>query len=84
MTSKSTHYLTRRGEMYQLRLPVPLQLQDKLHRKEIRWSLKTRDLQIARRKVFRAVLLFDDICQKITMAETVSKAKRELSAEIEP
>lgn len=75
MTSKSTHYLTRRGEVYQLRIPVPQHLQGKLHRKEIRRSLKTRDLQIARRKVFRAVLLFDDICHNITMTNRISKAQ---------
>lgn len=75
MTSKSAHYLTRRGEMYQLRLPVPKALQSKLYRKELRWSLRTSEIRLARNKTFRAVLLFHELCHILQMTGEISKAK---------
>lgn len=75
MSLRGTKYIVRRGSRYQLRLPVPIDLQPKLHRTELRWSLQTGDVTLAKRKAFRATLLFWELCEGIRMIHTVSKAK---------
>jgi len=75
MSLQGTKYISRRGNRFQLRLPIPVDLQPKLYRDELRWSLRTGDEQIAKRKAFRATLLFWELCEGIRMIPIVSKAK---------
>lgn len=75
MSLRGTKYIVRRGSRYQLRLPIPIDLQPKLHRTELRWSLQTGDATLAKKKAFRATLLFWELCEGIRMIHTVSKAK---------
>lgn len=75
MSLQGTKYIIRRGNRFQLRLPIPVDIQPKLYRDELRWSLRTGDEQIAKKKAFRATLLFWELCEGIRMIPNVSKAK---------
>lgn len=75
MSLQGTKYIVRRGNRFQLRLPIPVDIQPKLYRDELRWSLRTGDEQIAKKKAFRATLLFWELCEGIRMIPNVSKAK---------
>lgn len=75
MTLRGTKYIVRRGDTYQIRLPVPLDLQAKLKRKEFRWSLGTGDAPLAKRKGFRATLLFMELCDSVRRMNDISDAK---------
>jgi integrase len=75
MSLEGTKYIVRRGNRFQLRLPIPVDIQPKLYRDELRWSLRTGDEQIAKKKAFRATLLFWELCEGIRMIPNVSKAK---------
>lgn len=75
MSLQGTKHIVRRGNRFQLRLPIPVDIQPKLYRDELRWSLRTGDEQIAKKKAFRATLLFWELCEGIRMIPNVSKAK---------
>lgn len=75
MSLRGTKYIHRRGNTFQLRLPIPLDIQAKLNRKELRWSLGTGDASIAKRKAFRATLLFMELCDSVRSMQEISDAK---------
>ncbi|MEM9738744.1 MAG: DUF6538 domain-containing protein [Pseudomonadota bacterium] len=58
-------YLALRGEVYQLRLSVPSDIQDRMGRKELRWSLQTKQKRLAEYRTWKAAVLFDDLCDSI-------------------
>ena len=75
MSIRGTKYIIRHGDLFQLRLPIPKDLQDKLRRKELRRSLKTGDAPTAKRRAFRATLLFMELCDSVRLMQDVSAAK---------
>lgn len=60
-----TPYLGKRGETFQLRLPIPTDLHRRFGKKELRWSLHTREPRIARQKTMQAALHFSRLCDQI-------------------
>lgn len=74
MSLQGTKYIVRRGNRFQLRLPIPVDIQPKLYRDKLRWSLRTGDEQIAKKKAFRATLLFWELCEGIRVIPKISKA----------
>ena len=48
-----------------MRLPVPADVQCLLRRKELRWSVRTRDPKLAARRVLNATLAFHGLCDKL-------------------
>ncbi len=72
--SGRTSYLAMRGAMFQLRLPIPSDLHCSFGRKELRWSLQTRDPKSARRRTLRATLFFQDLCSHIRRMPTAQPA----------
>lgn len=67
-------YLEKRGSTYRLRLPIPVDLQPRFKRKELRWSLHTKDRLIAKLITFRAVPVFELTCNNIrAMPELTSQ-----------
>lgn len=43
MSGRRVQHLVERGRGFQVRLPVPVDLQQVLDRKELRWSVRTRE-----------------------------------------
>lgn len=66
-----TPYLSRRGETFQLRLPIPTDLHHRFGRKELRWSLHTREPRTAREKTMQAALHFSRLCDQIRRMPTL-------------
>jgi integrase len=75
MSIGGVKYLIRRGDTFQLRLPIPMDLQGKLQRKELRRSLRTRDAPTAKRRAFRATLLFMELCDSVRAMQDISAAQ---------
>ena len=73
MSRRGHKYLGRRGDIFQLRLPIPTELQVKLRRKELRWSLGTQDKHTAIRMSLQAALAFHDLCDSLRRMNDVSQ-----------
>lgn len=82
MNLRGVKYVVRRGDLFQLRIPVPIDLQPALKRKEIRWSLKTESRSMAAQRAFRAGLSFMELCDTLRKMPDVSEkqVKRMLQA----
>lgn len=65
MSGRRVQHLVERGRGFQVRLPVPIDLQERLGRKELRWSVQTRDPSIAKDRVLKATLAFRQLCDKL-------------------
>jgi len=65
-------YLSIRGEVYQLRLPVPKDLHDRIRRKELRWSLETKHRRTAEYRTWKASVHFGDLCDFIRIMHDLS------------
>jgi len=61
----SVRYLSRRGEVYQLRLPVPKDVQLRMGRSELRWSLGTKHKRTAEMRTWKAALIFEQLCYAV-------------------
>lgn len=55
-----------------MRLPVPADVQCLLRRKELRWSVRTRDPKLAARRVLNATLAFHGLCDKLRRMKDLS------------
>ena len=75
MNMRGLKYIVKRGDGFQLRLPIPIDLQDKLKRKELRWSLRTDSRSVAAQKAFRATLVFVELCDSLRRMEHLTDAK---------
>ncbi|WP_340693236.1 DUF6538 domain-containing protein [Hyphomonas sp.] len=73
MSRRGHKYLCRRGDIFQLRLPVPKELHLKLRRKELRWTLGTEDKRKAIRMSLQAALAFHDLCDNLRRMKDVSQ-----------
>ena len=69
----TVRYLCRRGETYQLRFPIPKDLQRRFGRKELRWSLETKNLRMAELRVWRSAIFFDNLCSKVRIMKQISE-----------
>ena len=58
-------YLSRRGQVYQIRIPIPKGLQNRIGRRELRWSLYTKDKRTAEIRTWNAAVKFFDLCDSI-------------------
>jgi len=65
-------YLSMRGEVYQLRIPVPKDLHDRIRRKELRWSLETKHRRTAEYRTWKASVHFGDLCDFIRIMNDLS------------
>ncbi|MFN4023465.1 MAG: DUF6538 domain-containing protein [Hyphomonas sp.] len=72
MTGRRVPYLTQRGSVFQIRLPVPRHLQAVLARKELQRSIKTSDYNEARRIALRAGSQFADLCASFSFMTDVT------------
>lgn len=63
--SRVSKYLQRRGDVYQLRLPIPNDLKAIVGRSELRRSLRTKDKTEAENLTWRGALAFRDLCNKL-------------------
>ncbi|MCF6291821.1 MAG: hypothetical protein L3J04_00350 [Robiginitomaculum sp.] len=75
MGMHSARYMSRRGRLFQLRVPIPKDLHHRFNRKELRWSLQTADRNIARRRTLRASLAFVELCDTIRIMSELSNSK---------
>jgi len=75
MNMRGLKYVVKRGDKFQLRLPVPKDVQRKLKRKEIRWSLSTSDKSVAAKRAYGATLAFLDLCASVRRMENLTEAK---------
>lgn len=78
MSRRRVQHLVSRGSGYQVRLPIPVDLQSILARKELRWSVRTREPSLAATRVLKTTLAFWQLCDKLRdMKElTVSEAQQ--------
>ena len=74
MTQRLSKYLRRRGATYQLRIPIPKDLHAVFDRKELRWSLRTKERSQAENRALRARLVFLELCDSIRYDMTITKA----------
>jgi integrase len=65
MSRRPVQHLVRRGNGFQVRLPIPVELQACMDRRELRWSVRTGDRQLATRRVLNATLAFHHLCDKL-------------------
>jgi integrase len=65
MAGRRTAYLERRGRVYYVRLPVPIDLRVKLCRSELRWSLHSTDHATAAVLASKANLAFRALCARV-------------------
>ena len=65
MAGRRVQHLVERGRGYQVRLPVPVDVQPVLGRKELRWSVQTRVPSVAKERVLKATLAFRRLCDKL-------------------
>jgi integrase len=65
MSGPRARYLSRRGAVYQIRLPVPKPLHARFGCREIRRSLHTKDYLAAKRRISPTVLAFQNICFRL-------------------
>ena len=72
MSGRRVQHLVARGRGFQVRLPVPADVQCLLRRKELRWSVRTRDPKLAARRVLNATLAFHGLCDKLRRMKDLS------------
>jgi hypothetical protein len=72
MSRHKVQHLVQRGNGFQVRLPVPVDLQASLDRKELRWSVRTGDRKLASRRVLVATLAFHHLCDKLRSMKDIS------------
>lgn len=72
MSGRRVQHLVARGRGFQVRLPVPADVQCLLRRKELRWSVRTRDPKLAARRVLNATLAFHELCDKLRRMKDLS------------
>lgn len=65
-------YMSVRGEVFQLRLPVPTDLHHRICRKELRWSLETKHRRLAEYRTWKASVHFQDLCDYIRIMHDLS------------
>lgn len=65
VAGRRLQHLERRDGVYYLRLPIPVDLTSMLGRRELRWSLKTRDQRRAAQATLAATVAFRDFCAKM-------------------
>jgi len=70
---RTASHLSRRGSIYQLRLPIPTDLHEIFGRKELRWSLQTSHAPTAKKLTLRARLVFLSMCSNIRTMPDLSK-----------
>lgn len=75
MNLRGVKYVVRRGDGFQLRIPIPKDLHEKLGRKELRWSLRTESRRVAAQKAFRAALVFCELCDTLRRMEPLTETK---------
>ena len=73
MAGNRINYLERRGGVYYVRLPVPADLQAKIGRKELRWSLQSTDKRIAATRALKTSLTFRALCARVRLMNTASE-----------
>tara|TARA_R110002096_G_scaffold51665_18_gene135070 strand:+ start:76 stop:1788 length:1713 start_codon:yes stop_codon:yes gene_type:complete len=67
MSGRRVQHLVERGRGFQVRLPVPVDLQQVLDRKELRWSVRTREPKVAAKRALNATLAFQRLCDKLRL-----------------
>lgn len=72
VSGRRIQHLVARGRGFQVRFPVPADVQCLLRRKELRWSVKTRDPKLAARRVLNATLAFHGLCDKLRRMKDLS------------
>lgn len=65
MSGRRVQHLVERGRGYQVRLPVPVDIQTVLGRRELRWSVQTCEPAVAKDRVLIATLAFRRLCDKL-------------------
>lgn len=73
MNLRGLKYVERRGDIFQLRIPVPKDLQERIGRKEIRWTLNTSERSPAARRAMRAALVFHELCDNLRSMPDLSE-----------
>jgi integrase len=73
-------HLSRRGAVYAVRFPIPLALQQRLGLREIRRSLFTKDIDVARRRCLDATLWFNKLMKRCEAMPEITKTELELAA----
>lgn len=78
MGGRRVQHLVERGRGFQVRLPVPVDLQGLLKRKELRWSVQTREPKLAARRALNATLAFHRLCDNLRLMKdlTVEDARQ--------
>lgn len=72
MSRRRVQHLVKRNGTYQIRLPIPLKLQDAFDRKELRWSARTHDSRVASQRALEATLAFRRFCDKMIAMKDLS------------
>lgn len=72
MSGRRVQHLVVRGKSYQVRLYVPVDLQRMLDRKELRWSVQTREPSVAKSRALNATLAFQHLCDKLRLMKKLS------------
>lgn len=87
MRRRLQKYVSLRGETYQLRLPIPKDLQSRVGRREFRWSIGTMEKTIAKRRGLEGTLAFVHFCDRLRRMpemtqDTITALARELYEEL--
>lgn len=72
MSGRRVQHLVVRGKSFQVRLYVPVDLQPVLDRKELRWSVRTREPSVAKSRALNATLAFQRLCDKLRLMKKLS------------
>lgn len=72
MSGRRVQHLVVRGKSFQVRLYVPVDLQPVLDRKELRWSVRTREPSVAKNRALNATLAFQRLCDKLRLMKKLS------------
>ena len=72
MSGRRMQHLVERGKSFQVRLYVPVDLQPVLDRKELRWSVRTREPSVAKSRALNATLAFQRLCDKLRLMKKLS------------
>jgi integrase len=72
MSGRRVQHLVVWGKSFQVRLYVPVDLQPVLDRKELRWSVRTREPSVAKTRALNATLAFQRLCDKLRLMKKLS------------
>ncbi|ABI64450.1 MULTISPECIES: site-specific integrase [Maricaulis] len=72
MSGRRVQHLVVRGKSFQVRLYVPVDLQSVLDRRELRWSVRTREPSVAKSRALNASLAFHRLCDKLRLMKKLS------------